>query len=242
MVAQPGSGKGEQGRLGRVTRVLVLTAVDVEARGLARHLGLARQPGSSWPHFTAGALQIACVGLRASQLPARATALHAFDLVISAGACGALAPGLGAGELVVPEVVVDGAGRRWAAAPLRRVPATGTLLTVTEVVATPAQKSRLWLETGACAVDMESAHVLTWAAERGIPAAVVRGVSDGAERGIPAALAASVADDGRVRPLRAVTAALARGAAFADLLEHRAGTEAALKSVAGALATLARHV
>jgi hypothetical protein len=88
---------------------------------------------------------------------------------------------------------------------------------------------------------MESAHVLTWAAGRGIPAAVVRGVSDGAERGIPAALAASVGDDGRVRPLRAVTAALARGTAFADLMELRAGTEAALKSVAGALATLARH-
>jgi hypothetical protein len=121
------------------------------------------------------------------------------------------------------------------------VAAAGTLLTVAEVVETSAQKSRLWLETGARAVDMESAHILDWAATRGVPAAVIRGVSDGAERGVPAALAASVRDDGRVRPLRAVTAALARGAAFADLLQLRAGTEAALKSVAGALATLARH-
>ena len=224
-----------------MTRVLVLTAVDVEARRLGRHLGFERRRQSAWPHFAGGALEIACVGLRASQLAARAPALGPFDVVISAGACGALAPGLAAGDLVVPEVVVDAAGRRWTAAPLRRLMATGTLLTVGEVVETSAQKSRLWLETGARAVDMESAAIMAWAAERGVPAAVIRGVSDDAERGVPAALAASVAGDGRVRPLRAVTAALARGAAFTDLIELRAGTEAALKSVAGALATLARQ-
>jgi hypothetical protein len=38
-----------------------------------------------------------------------------------------------------------------------------------------------------------------------------------------------------------VTAALARATAFTDLMELRAGTEAALKSVAGALATLVRR-
>jgi hypothetical protein len=224
-----------------VTRVLVLTAVDVEARGLARHLGLERLAPSAWPHFGGGALEIACVGLRASQLSARASEVRAFDVVISAGACGALAPGLAAGELVVPAVVVDTSGRRWQTTPLRRVAAAGTLLTVADVVETSAQKSRLWLETGAHAVDMESAHVLAWAAERGVPGAVIRGVSDGPGRGVPAALAASVGDDGRVRPLRAVTAALTRGASFADLVELRAGTDAALKSVAGALATLARQ-
>jgi len=90
-----------------VTRVVVLAAVDVEARGLARHLGLARVPGASWPHFAGGALQIACVGLRASQLRARADRLRPFDLVVSAGACGALAPELTAGDLVVPHLVLD---------------------------------------------------------------------------------------------------------------------------------------
>ena len=223
-----------------MTRVLALIAVDVEARGLARHLGLERVAGSTWPHFRGGVLEILCVGLRASQLAARAVALRPADLVISAGACGALAPGLRAGDLVVPDAIMDTGGRRFTAASLRGLPAAGTLLTVADVVETAAQKSRLWLETGARAIDMESAHVLAWAAERGLPGAVIRGVSDGATRGVPAALAASVSDDGRVRPLRAVTAALTRGAAFADLVELRAGTEAALKSVASALATLAR--
>jgi adenosylhomocysteine nucleosidase len=224
-----------------VTRVLVLTAVDVEARGLARHLGLPRLRQSAWPHFAGGALEIACIGLRASQLATRASGLGTFDLVISAGACGALAPDLAAGDLVVPEIVVDAAGRRWPASPLRRVGASGTLLTVSDVVETATQKSRLWLETGARAVDLESAQILAWAAERGARAAVIRAVSDGAERGVPAALAASVGDDGRVRPLRVLTAALARRAAFGELVQLRAGSEAALKSVAGALATLARQ-
>jgi uridine phosphorylase len=223
-----------------VTRVLVLTAVDVEARGLARHLGLTRIAHSPWPHFAAGALEIACVGLRASQLGARAERLRPADLVISAGACGALAPELAVGELVVPEVVVNGAGRRWSTASVRRVAAAGTLLTVDDVVETPAQKSRLWLETGARAVDMESGAILTWAATRGVPGAVIRAVSDTADRGIPAALAASVGDDGRVRPLRVVTAALSRASAFSDLMDLRAGTGAALKTVAAALAALAR--
>jgi uridine phosphorylase len=224
-----------------VTRVLILTAVDVEARALARHLGLVRDPATPWPHFRGGALEVATVGVRACRLVERAGRLGPHDLVVSAGACGALAPELAAGDLVVPLVVVGPDGRRWPAAPLRGLPGAGALLGVTGVVETAAHKSRLWLETGALAVDMESAAVLAWAAERGVPAAVVRGVSDDAERGIPAALAAAVGDDGRVRPLRAVTAALARATALGDLVALRAGTEAALRSVAGALATLARE-
>ena len=156
-----------------MTRVLVLTALDLEARGLARHLGLAPVPGARLPHFAGGTLELAAVGLRAARLAA-----------------------------------------------------DGALLTVGDVVESAAQKARLWMETGALAVDMESAPILAWARERGVPAAVVRAVSDDAERGIPAALAAAVGDDGRVRPLRAVSAALSRATAFGDLLELRAGTEA----------------
>lgn len=224
-----------------MTRVLVLTAVDVEARGLARHLGLAPVPGAGSPHFAGGMLEIATIGLRGARLAARAPQWRAPDLVVSAGACGALAPALAVGALVVPTVVLGPGGGRWRTATLPRLPGEGALLTVTDVVESAAQKARLWMETGALAVDMESAAILAWAGERGVPAAVVRGVSDDAERGIPAALAAAVGEDGRVRPLRAVTAALTRATALGDLLELRAGTEAALRSVATALATLARN-
>jgi hypothetical protein len=224
-----------------VTRLLVLTGVEVEAQGLARRLGLPRVARSPWPHFAGGALAVVCIGLRASRLRGHAEQLPGCDLVISAGACGALAPQLTVGDLVVPETVIDAAGGRWPTAALRPVAAAGTLLTVGDVIETAAQKSRLWLETGARAVDMESAPILAWAAERRLPGAVVRAVSDDARRGVPAALAASVRDDGRLRPLRAVTAVLTRPASFADLRELRSGTQAALTRVAGVLATLARQ-
>jgi len=223
-----------------VTRVLVLTAIDLEARGLARHLGLAPVAGAAFPHFLGGVLELATVGLRGARLAARAAQWRAPDLVVSAGACGALAPALAVGALVVPTVVLGPAGARWPTAALPRLSGDGALLTVGDAVESAAQKARLWMETGALAVDMESATIMAWAQARNVPAAAVRGVSDDAERGIPAALAAAVRDDGRVRPLRAVTAALTRAAALGDLLELRAGTEAALRSVAAALATLAR--
>ena len=223
-----------------MTRVLVLTALDIEARGLARHLGLSRMPGARLAHFFGGTLEVAAVGLRAARLAERAVNWRNRDLVISAGVCGALAPALSVGAVVVPTLVLAPDGRRWPTTSLPGLPADGALLSVADVVESAARKARLWMESGALAVDMESAHILEWARQRGIPAAVVRAVADDAERGIPAALAGAVDDEGRVRPLRAVSAALTRATALGDLLELRAGTEAALKTVAGALATLAR--
>ena len=221
-------------------RLLVLTAVDVEARGLARHLGLAPIPGD-FPRFGGGPVEIAVVGLAAAHLDARLTAAPAAGtLVVSAGACGALAPELPVGALVVPEAVLAADGRRLPTAPLGGLARQGTLASVDHVLEDAAAKSRLWLETGALAVDMESAAILDWAARRGLPGAVVRGVSDPAGRGVPSDLARVVRDDGSVRPLRAVSAMLARPRALADAMALRAGTAAALKTVAATLGRLQR--
>jgi adenosylhomocysteine nucleosidase len=221
-----------------VTRVLVLTAVDLEARELARQLGLAAVTDSAWPRFTGGALEIVTVGVRATHLATRLASV-APALVVSAGVCGALAPELAVGALVVPEAVLAPDGRRHATADAGALRRHGTLVTTAQVLEDAAAKSRLWLATGALAVDMESALIVGWAAARGVPAAVVRAVSDPASRGVPADLARVVHDD-RVHPIRAVGAVLARPRALADAMALRAGTTAALKTVATALATLAR--
>jgi nucleoside phosphorylase len=218
--------------------VLVLTAVDLEARELARHLGLAPVTGSGWPRYAAGALDVVAVGVGAAHCRPRLDDA-ACSLVVSAGACGALAPELAVGALVVPESVLAPDGRRLATATAGGLHRHGSLVTTDHVLEDAAAKSRLWLSTGALAVDMESGPILDWAAARGVPALVVRGVSDPAARGVPADLARVVQDD-RVRPLRAVTAVLARPRALADAMALRAGTTAALKTVATTLATLAR--
>jgi len=222
-----------------VSRVLVLTAVDVEARGLARQLGLTAAGSGGELRFGGGALELVCVGPGARGLGPLLARAARPALVVSAGACGALAPELVEGSLVVPEAVLDEGGARFPTADvgLRRA---GTLLTVTRVVATPADKARLWLESGALACDMESAPILAWARAAGVPAAVVRGVSDPATRGVPPDLAALVEPDGRVRTARAVRAVLARPRALADALALRTGTAAALRAVAQALGGLAR--
>jgi adenosylhomocysteine nucleosidase len=222
-----------------VTRVLVVTAVDLEARGLARHLGLARVAGLDWPHYRGGALDLICAGPRASYLDARGSGVESASLVISAGVCGALSPDLAEGDLVVPESVVA-ATRRLATVALPELRRAGTLVTVEEVVATPEQKARLWVETGALACDMESAAILEWAAKRGLRAAVVRGVSDRASRGVSADLAAVVEPDGRVRTTRAVRVVLSRPRAIPEAMMLMTGTNAALKSVAAALGRIAR--
>jgi nucleoside phosphorylase len=222
-----------------VIRLLVLTAVDVEARALARHLGLAAVAGS-FPRFAGGGIDVAVVGLGAGLLATRLTAPPQAALVVSAGACGALAPELTVGALVVPETVIGPDGvRRPTAAPAGLV-RRGALASTGQVLQDAASKSRLWLASGAVAVDMESAPILDWAAGHGMPAVVVRGVSDPAGRGVPADLARVVHEDGRVRPLRAVGAVLARPGALADAMALRTGTAAALKTVAAALGRLAR--
>jgi adenosylhomocysteine nucleosidase len=223
-----------------VTRLLVLTAVDFEARTLARHLGLAPASGGAWPRFAGGALEILPVGVGASQLEIRVNGMAAPTAVVSAGVCGALAPELAIGALVVPEAVLGPDGRRWSTASLGGPRRHGTLLTSAHVLEDAAAKSRCWLQTGALAVDMESAAILDWAAAHALPGLVIRGVSDPAARGVPADLARVVQDDGRVRPMRAVTAMLARPRALADAVALRAGTTAALRTVAAALGTLAR--
>jgi adenosylhomocysteine nucleosidase len=222
-----------------VSSILVLTAVDVEARGLARHLGLASVPESPWPHYRAGVLEIVCVGPRAARLSER-SGWRAPTLVISAGACGALAPDLAVGALVVPEAVTGPDGVRWPVAPAPPLARAGTLLTVPDVVHTPGDKARLWIETSAVAVDTESSVILEWARAQGLPAAVIRAVSDSAATGVPRDLAAAVEPGGRVSRGHAFRAMLARPAALADAIALGRGTGIALKTVAGALARLAR--
>ena len=222
-----------------MTRVLVVTAVEIETRGLARHLGLERVAASAWPHFRGGALELLCAGPRAAHLDARA-ARSAPSLVISAGVCGALAPDLAEGDLIVPEAVVGTGAVRHATASLPGLRRAGALLTVDTVVSTAELKARLWMETGALACDMESLPIVEWARARGVPAAVVRGVSDTSSRGVSPDLAAVVEPDGRVRTARAVRVVLSRPGAIAEAMTLRSGTQAALKSVAAALGTVAR--
>lgn len=244
-----------------MTDLLILTAVELEARGLARELELPplsrfpfpvfERPPTASPRVPGAArLRVAPIGLRAALLAERGPALLAdlgSPLVVSAGTCGALAPDLGIGDLVLPESVLGFTGERWnvtpgahqTAARLAGAARTGLLLTSSDVVATPEAKAERWRATGALAVDLESALILAWASRRGCPSLVVRAVSDTQRQPLPAELMGLVTPDGRLRTGRALALALKRPGTIRHALILRRGAGRALKAVAGLLAALA---
>lgn len=236
-----------------MTDVLVLTAVELEARNLARELELARLSRFPFPVFEGSGgvvrVRVAPVGLRATLLAERWPSLAAdlsSPLVISAGTCGALAPALGVGDLVLPESVLGPTGERLNVTPSAHAAAvklaggvrTGLLLTSTDAVGTPEAKADLWRSTEAIAVDMESATVLAWASRRGCPSLVVRAVSDTACQHVPLELIGLVTPEGRLRTGRAVALALTHPRTIPHALILRRGTGRALKAVARLITAL----
>jgi purine-nucleoside phosphorylase len=244
-----------------VIDVVVLTGIELEARGLAREMELRRLSGFGFPAYGRERdrirLRVAPVGLGAALLPGRWDLLvsgFVSPLVISAGSCGALAPGLEAGELVIPEGVIDPGGRRLNVTPGAHAAAvrlanaecgmrnaewsgrakalTGLLLTSREVVATPEAKASLREESGALAVDMESALIVVWASSHGCPSLVIRAVSDTAGQEIPASLIGLVTREGRLRSGRAIVRALSRPRAIPSAFALRRGTAIGLKRIA----------
>jgi hypothetical protein len=178
-----------------------VVGVAFEARGLARRLG------------TAPDLVIRAAGLGATRLGDLPTEPGPGAVLVT-GLCGGCAPGLAPGDLVIG-TEVGPPGGPWRApdpglarhaADLLRVSGLphreGRLLTVPAVVGSSVAKTGLWRAERAVAVDMESAHVLRWAAGRGVPAVAVRAVADAAEDEVPDILTDALDPAGMVRVRR----------------------------------------
>ncbi len=171
------------------------------------------------------------------------------ELLVSFGVAGGLDPALLPGDLLLADKIVDAEGRSYAAdigarAELLSVlkderARGGALLGTAEVVATPDAKARLFAESGAAALDMESLPLAEAAAEAGRPFIAVRAVADPAGRAIPGAALAALGKEGRVDFLR-LLAALARRpgdlAGFPALARDSARAKAALGRAALGLA------
>lgn len=236
-----------------MTDVLILGAVELELRGLARELELPRVWRFPFPVYEqrrgSARLRLASAGLRAARLSDRWPALAAglvTPLVISAGVCGALAPELKAGDMILPESVIGVAGERLnvtagphaAAVKLAPGARTGLLLTSPEVLGSPEAKAERFGATGAVAVDLESAIILAWALRQGCPSLVVRAVSDRAGQRLPAELVELVTGEGRLKAGRALAMALTHPGTIPHALLLQRGTRRALKSVSGLIAAL----
>jgi hypothetical protein len=157
-------------------QILILTAVQIEARHVSRALGM-RPPGGgacTQGQFSDVDICLCLVGIRARRMPVLRPPFP--DYIVLAGFAGALDPALRVGD-----VIVDGG------LPGSELPSScirGGIHGVDHVAATPAEKRALFAATNAMAVDMESAIVRRWVAEASIPLVVIRAISDTAEQGI----------------------------------------------------------
>jgi adenosylhomocysteine nucleosidase len=157
-----------------------------------------------------GIAGVAISGARPDMAEAQAARLadSGATALLSIGLAGALAPDLSPGDLLVPERILA-AGQSFPTdamlgsrlgLPVQPVALVGA----DTVVASPAAKARLYKETGAAAVDMESHRVARVAANRAIPFLAIRIIADPADRAIPSAADGAIRIDGSVDVLKTI--------------------------------------
>ena len=160
----------------------------------------------------------------------------------SFGIAGGLDPELRTATAVLADAVITTSGRRSptdAAWRERLRPVLAAALEVTtagiigsdRVIETPADKRRLFTDTGAAAVDMESHAVAAVAADAGVPLLVLRAVSDPAGAVIPPAAMAGVGKDGRTRHLAVAWALVWRPGDLPAVLRLRHDSALAVRTL-----------
>jgi adenosylhomocysteine nucleosidase len=215
-------------------RFLILTAVLPEAHAIARAFSLSKlRSAASDAAWEGPGMRLVNVGLRAVRLD-RAAAILDEQLpqaMILAGLAGALDPALKIGDVVM-------------APPPQGVPAlpgvrVGTLCTAQDIIATPAEKARLFQESGCAAVEMEAAAVVPLAARAGVPLLSLRAISDTAGETLDARFLHLVDPEGRPRAGRAARLVLAHPTKLPELLRLQRATAVALAALTAAIGHLA---
>lgn len=154
-----------------------------------------------------------------------------------AGLAGGLAPGLAAGDLIVPEVVLNSDGKKFTP-PLQLASAAGILSSVKEICESPEAKASHLAKSGAHAVDMESAHFAELAIERCWQWGIVRGISDAADTTLPKSCARWMSSNGTVRPLPLLKSLLKDPKTAVALLRLNRSSSKAMASVTRGLIEL----
>lgn len=174
--------------------------------------------------------------------------------IVSFGLAGGLDPVLEPGALLLPQRVIGPDGAAYPTDPNWRrsleamtgAEGASVLLGSDTVVATPADKARLFRETGAAAVDMESHAAASVAAAAKLPFLVVRAVADPAGRTIPRAALAGLDAEGRTLVLPVILALTKRPSELPGLLrlaaDSRAGFETLRRVALASLGGLALGV
>lgn len=184
----------------------IVVALPVECRSLSRRRV---RIGQLLPLAPGILVQVAGMGAPRALAAAEALLNAGARAILNWGGAAALKPGLAAGTLLLPkhfslpEGTKTGADPNWWAN-LYQVLAgslpiiTTPLVSSDRVLATPADKQALYEASCAAAADMESAFLARWAAQRRLPFAALRAISDTAATTIPAPVLAAADEQGKV--------------------------------------------
>jgi adenosylhomocysteine nucleosidase len=174
---------------GRV-RVGVLAPMKSELRPVAKAFGLKpeRRDGVDVQAGSVGNADVIAtttgIGTAlAVEATERLLNLGPFDRVVVVGIAGGVGPTVAIGDVVIPEVVIDGTtGTEYRPAPIDAPTPRGTIVTSDDFIIDPTRLDTL-IAQGVVAVDMETGSVAATCAARGVPWSTVRAISDRAEEG-----------------------------------------------------------
>jgi len=170
-----------------LNRVGVVAALAAEARALGPLRG--------------ASLAVSGIGFAAAAAAARALVEAQVSALMTFGLAGGLDPAIHTGSIVLPSELIAPSGARFLTNPpwRERMAAAlnpshavaGILLTSALAIETPADKAAAFRDTGATAVDMESAAVAEVAAAHQLPFIAVRVIVDAAMDRVPPSVAAA---------------------------------------------------
>ena len=173
----------------RADSILIVAATRWEAAPLVRRLRLkAVSPNRFEGPVGDGSVVLLQTGVGAARVSEALGALEnqGFSLLSSTGYAGALQTDLRAGAVIVDMPVAgDSASLRSAAASVGLDLQFGRIAHSDRELTHPDEKIALGKETGACAVDMETAALRDWARPFQIPVCAVRIISDAADERLP---------------------------------------------------------
>jgi hypothetical protein len=210
-------------------RLLILTAVQPEARALVRAFSLRRDSENAveLPIWRKNDVALSVIGVGAGGLSGVAKRVGSFDAVIMAGVAGALSPTLSVGD-----VVVDTRGKAGGWLPGLEGTVAGRLHTSQRLVTSAAAKASLLTSSDCLAVDMETELVADFALARGAAFVAVRGISDSADEPLDPALLTLVDAEGRPRIGQAIAMLVRHPSQLPAMLRLARATKLAMNSVA----------
>jgi adenosylhomocysteine nucleosidase len=188
------------------------------------------------------------MGLAAAAESARALLQAGAGALVSWGMAGGLDPALAPGTIFLPTEVLAPTGAALAsaspwrervavalaarAAPKLNSVVTGRLLTSPTAIGSQAEKARMFRETGAAAVDMESLAVAEVARAQQKPFLAVRVIVDGAADSLPRAVTAAANDQGHLHVWRLIGALAREPTELGPLIRLACRYRAASRSLA----------